>query len=449
MPFQVLLATINKSIIYAIKEARENPDLLIKAYGYSNNALSIARQSFEKIDNAERAALESEESAKSAQNSANSAEKSASDALRSAAIATMRATEAEESAESAKASSVYAESVSNTANEKSDNAVSVSNNANTKSDQAVATSNNALSVAENALNTANTANNKSDNAVSTSNSANTKSDQAVETANYAKDRAEEALNQVVTKMGTKVFVGGSETPESNTYFDSDPQTQITTNKTNISNNKTEIDNIKSNKTIIANSNGGFSAGKNASATASGAVQLGEGTNATQDTLQFKNYQVVGANGNIPKERLLNVIYPVGSVYISVNSTNPQTLFGGTWEQLQNRFLLGAGSSYSAGATGGESSHVLTVSEMPSHNHGISDPGHSHGFYKGVFRSNKGSGSNPNVQVDGGASNTADPYITNPSIYSNTTGVSVNYNGGSAAHNNMPPYLVVYMWKRTA
>lgn len=66
--------------------------------------------------------------------------------------------------------------------------------------------------------------------------------------------------------------------------------------------------------------------------------------------------------------MLDNVWPVGSIYMSVISTNPSTLFGGTWQQLQNRFLLGAGSSYSNGATGGEATHKLTVNEMPSHQH---------------------------------------------------------------------------------
>ena len=66
--------------------------------------------------------------------------------------------------------------------------------------------------------------------------------------------------------------------------------------------------------------------------------------------------------------MLDNVWPVGSIYMSVNSTNPGTLFGGTWTQLQNRFLLGAGSSYTNGATGGEATHTLTTNEMPSHKH---------------------------------------------------------------------------------
>lgn len=121
--------------------------------------------------------------------------------------------------------------------------------------------------------------------------------------------------------------------------------------------------------------------------------------------------------------LIDKIYPVGSIYMSVNSTSPATLFGGTWEQLKDRFLLGAGSTYSNGATGGEATHTLTTNEMPAHSH----TGKVHktdGHYTGDVNETR-TWSDPDTEVR----------ITN----------SV---GGGAAHNNMPPYLVVYMWKRT-
>ena len=66
--------------------------------------------------------------------------------------------------------------------------------------------------------------------------------------------------------------------------------------------------------------------------------------------------------------VLDNVYPIGSIYMNVNSTNPGTLFGGTWEQIQGRFLLGMSSSYPAGSQGGEASHTLTTEEMPSHGH---------------------------------------------------------------------------------
>ncbi len=125
----------------------------------------------------------------------------------------------------------------------------------------------------------------------------------------------------------------------------------------------------------------------------------------------------------------DVVYPVGSIYMSVNSTSPASLFGGSWTRIQDQFLLAAGSSYSAGSTGGEATHTLTVAEMPSHYHNISysADGSSSAWAEGyLYMSSK---------ADSAAQN---GYI----VYSNTA-------GGNAAHNNMPPYLAVYVWKRTA
>ena len=122
------------------------------------------------------------------------------------------------------------------------------------------------------------------------------------------------------------------------------------------------------------------------------------------------------------------IYPVGSIYMSVNSTNPRTLFGGTWTQLKDRFLLGAGSTYTNGSTGGEASHTLTVNEMPSH---------SHAQYVTV-----GSGGSLSANCD------YDSYVSGKARKSSQN-VSTDPAGGGNSHNNMPPYLVVYMWQRTS
>ena len=81
--------------------------------------------------------------------------------------------------------------------------------------------------------------------------------------------------------------------------------------------------------------------------------------------------------------LLNLVYPVGSIYWSSNNTNPGTLFGGTWTQIKDRFILAAGDYYSNGATGGAATVTLSVSNMPSHSHSFTPSGnvssHSHSF----------------------------------------------------------------------
>lgn len=127
------------------------------------------------------------------------------------------------------------------------------------------------------------------------------------------------------------------------------------------------------------------------------------------------------------ENILSKVYPVGSIYMSLSSTDPKTLFGGTWERLKDRFLLAAGDRYSAGATGGEATHTLTKDEMPSHNHYAAINGGTDSYGQ-------------NRTTIGSFANKAQGYSDSSTIFAT---------GGGNAHNNMPPYLAVYMWKRTA
>ena len=124
------------------------------------------------------------------------------------------------------------------------------------------------------------------------------------------------------------------------------------------------------------------------------------------------------------------IYPVGSIYVSTSATfNPQTTWGGTWvKTAKGRCLIGANDTYPLGSTGGEAEHTLTVDEMPSHNHSSSRIN----WYNTLQNNGMAAESTAksNLKVDGPDSNTS-------------------YTGGSKAHNNMQPYLAVYIWERTA
>ncbi len=138
--------------------------------------------------------------------------------------------------------------------------------------------------------------------------------------------------------------------------------------------------------------------------------------------------------------LLDLIYPVGSIYMSVNNVSPQTFFGGTWELMENRFLIGAGDTYNAGAMGGYATHTLTVAELPAHRHDRITYAGNGGWYIG---DNTGLGATQ-------AGDNVKSYNSN-GITSTTTSASLwatNMVGGGQAHNNMPPYIAVYMWKRT-
>lgn len=141
---------------------------------------------------------------------------------------------------------------------------------------------------------------------------------------------------------------------------------------------------------------------------------------------LKNGVEYGLGGNT----LIDKIYPVGSIYISTSASfNPQTVWGGTWRKTADgRCLIGASDKYPLGSTGGEAEHTLTVNEMPAHRH-----------YKSRVNWYN------NLQTNGISANiTAQSYLKVDGTDNYT-----NYVGGSKAHNNMQPYLAVYIWERTA
>lgn len=216
-------------------------------------------------------------------------------------------------------------------------------------------------------------------------------------------------------------------------------------------------------------------------------------------------------------------HPVGSLYLSLNSTSPAALFGGTWEQIKDTFILAAGNTYKAGATGGEAKHTLTLSEIAAHTHTGSTGeagGHSHTASTGSAGSHShtgssgSAGSHSHSAWTGGAgghnhtvssasvtkygistligegsaeygfqSNSSTPTTSWVSDHTHGVGmneagahthtvsigdagahthtvsvtsggshthtVAIGSSGGGAAHNNMPPYLVAYIWKRVA
>ena len=140
-------------------------------------------------------------------------------------------------------------------------------------------------------------------------------------------------------------------------------------------------------------------------------------------------------------------YPIGSIYISRNSTSPATLFGGTWSQITDRFLLACGSTYAAGSTGGAASVTLTANQsgLRAHNHGIDGNGtHSHQLGMNDKTVQKGS----SYARPRGRDDTGDRGYTSTDAGWHGHGCQ---NAGpwdaAEAHNNMPPYLAVYAWER--
>ena len=168
---------------------------------------------------------------------------------------------------------------------------------------------------------------------------------------------------------------------------------------------------------------------------------------------------------VPMQRLIDLIYPVGSIYMSVNSTSPADLFGGTWDTMPaGRVLLAQGKSqwgttYTAGSTGGEATHLLTPEEMPRHKHdavanneNISGTAYlqmgngvsiATGSTTGVF-SAIGSGT---VEGYGSGSKSGTNGLKFNSTHTPT--ISISYTGADTAHNNLQPFIAVFMWRRTA
>jgi len=137
------------------------------------------------------------------------------------------------------------------------------------------------------------------------------------------------------------------------------------------------------------------------------------------------YVTSAVSGMDTKANVLLASWPVNSVYTSIVSTNPSSLFGGTWVAFsEGRVLVGKASSGTfdtAAATGGYETHTLSIAEMPSHSHseeGTTAASESTGWY----------GGGQVGAIEAGA----------------TTGTT----GSGSAHNNLQPYVVVYMWKRT-
>lgn len=120
------------------------------------------------------------------------------------------------------------------------------------------------------------------------------------------------------------------------------------------------------------------------------------------------------------------IYPVGSIYMSVNDTNPSNLFGGTWTQLKDRFLLGAGSTYTNGSTGGSATQKLSAANLPSHTHP-------------QYIATDGGSTSANLDYNG--------WVSNGKAVAQ--GIPTGATGQGTRFDIMPPYLVVYMWQRTS
>lgn len=161
----------------------------------------------------------------------------------------------------------------------------------------------------------------------------------------------------------------------------------------------------------------------------GGVKLSDSTSSTSSTSGGIAATPAAVKAAIAEAKL--AAWPIGSIYMTVSNTSPESLFGGTWERISDRFLLGASGTYPAGAAGGEFAHTLTQSELPNYSLSVTNGSN-------VIRSKTGSSADAYVQTQSGGWGI-------PNWESKT--VTVASGGSGEAHNNMPPYLAVYMWKR--
>ena len=164
-------------------------------------------------------------------------------------------------------------------------------------------------------------------------------------------------------------------------------------------------------------------------------------NQNETDLNNAYEKIVDENEYVTKGELIEIIYPVGSIYITTNGQNPGEYLGGEWESYgEGRTIVGAGTGtdsnnvqkvFEINETGGEYEHTLTGNEMPAHNHRIFVTANS---YEAIL---------------GG------DYLTTTSASSSsivTSGRSegrTKENGGSQSHNNIQPYVVTYIWKRVS
>lgn len=195
--------------------------------------------------------------------------------------------------------------------------------------------------------------------------------------------------------------------------------------------------------------------KGASSSAAGSAGLVPAPTAGAQN-KFLRGDGTWADAKMSTKELVDILYPVGHIYMSTNSANPGTLFPGTtWEAYaQGRVLIGAGTgtdsrsekkTFAAGSTGGEYNHQLTVGELAAHNHSgtISSSGsHSH-----TVKGNAGGSGSWAVRFDTGG--TSSNQENTQSAGAHTHSVSIANAGSNSVHNNIQPYVSVYIWRRTA
>ena len=281
----------------------------------------------------------------------------------------------------------------------------------------------AIAKAEIAEQSATTATEKANIASTSATTATEKAESAKKSANTATQKANSA-SQSATVATTKANEAQTSANNAKQYADEAKESASLVGK-DVTQLKQDVSNLQS------------TVGKNTSSISSLTAKVDNNTSdiSSLTTKTDNNTSQITALHNM----LLvywKTLYPVGSIYISTSPTfNPNTTWGGTWKKTsEGRCLIGANDTYPLGSTGGEAEHTLSISEMPSHDHNLSD----------WAMSWKISGVSGEVNLN--ASATADAWSNNHGYFKSQNSKAT---GGNQPHNNMQPYLAVYIWERTA
>lgn len=228
------------------------------------------------------------------------------------------------------------------------------------------------------------------------------------------------------KVAGQILFSTDQNPNDKIYFDKDATTRIQIG------GKDAVDTV-----LDANSNNPIA---NSGVAGVMLTTLNEVNAVTQsgtivDSLALKQLATIVTNLQTTVNDYWKTVFPIGYIYMTTSSSfDPNNTFGGTWTRIKDRFLLADGDNYTNGNTGGESTHSLTINELPPHKHYVVNSELGKEWYLGK---------------PGGVSQDNSQGVS----FSGTNGRNTTFEttevGGGYSHNNMPPYLVVRVWKRTA
>lgn len=178
-------------------------------------------------------------------------------------------------------------------------------------------------------------------------------------------------------------------------------------------------------------------------TDSNTIKIDAKTKDIDTNIKTLHDSIIGTDGNVVfynKQEVFLAVHPVGSIFLSTDGTEPAELYGGTWERIEGKFIMGASDTYPAGSTGGEAEHTLTEGELPNITGTFGFQ--SNGVTEGIVNEATGVFSLAQITSGGFQPNNR----TDESDCSRRVKMSF---GSNSPHNNIPPYYSMYIWRRVA